>query len=258
LRDGGYLLTGHAELHHHDPAPLVPRVFPESVIYQRCDQAASSARKPELRPLSGLFEATSTPKKLILAPQQTIAAPTASRPVLASSVALRGKEVRKAPVEASSPKPPSREREKPEAVSIEEWCQRARARANAGQHEEAIKCCRNAIAQEPVAVEAYLIWAQVAQEQGLREEAKNLFKKVIYLAPSQVEAYLELGAIYDEERDSDRARRMRLAALDVLRGAGSLSNPNGLSHGLEKSEVEATIAHLEALLALGGPQRLSR
>ncbi|MCU0544590.1 MAG: tetratricopeptide repeat protein [Oscillatoriaceae cyanobacterium Prado104] len=37
LKSGGYLMTGHAELHGQIANEFKPKIFPESVIYQRCD-----------------------------------------------------------------------------------------------------------------------------------------------------------------------------------------------------------------------------
>ncbi|NJR21496.1 MAG: tetratricopeptide repeat protein [Richelia sp. CSU_2_1] len=37
LKPGGYLMTGHAELHGQTAGEFKPKIFPESVVYQRCD-----------------------------------------------------------------------------------------------------------------------------------------------------------------------------------------------------------------------------
>lgn len=37
LKPGGYLMTGHAELHGQTAGEFQPKIFPESVVYQRCD-----------------------------------------------------------------------------------------------------------------------------------------------------------------------------------------------------------------------------
>ncbi|NJK74869.1 MAG: chemotaxis protein CheR [Microcoleus sp. SU_5_6] len=52
LKPGGYLMTGHAELHGQTAGEFKPKIFPESVVYQRCDlQKMNSA--PQIRPQSG-------------------------------------------------------------------------------------------------------------------------------------------------------------------------------------------------------------
>ncbi|HEX8464449.1 MAG TPA: CheR family methyltransferase [Abditibacterium sp.] len=234
LREGGYLLTGHAEVHHHDPAPLVARAFPESVIYQRRD-ARSDARSDAPRPRENPSQTTSQPAPRPISTPQT----PRFEPKIASRTAS-----------ASVPAPKLAAARVGEAVSYAQWCQRARASANAGQHAEAVACCQNAVAQDAMAVEAYLLWAQVAQEQGDRERAKDLFKKVIYLAPAEVEAYVELGALYDAEGDRERARRMRAAALDVVRARvlkaqfPTAPPQNGVRH----DDLDGIIAYLETLL----------
>lgn len=49
LREGGILLTGHAELSGHDLNGLTPRSFPESVIYQKMSAPPTSSHAAPVR-----------------------------------------------------------------------------------------------------------------------------------------------------------------------------------------------------------------
>ncbi|MBI4716159.1 MAG: tetratricopeptide repeat protein [Nitrospirae bacterium] len=46
LREGGYLMTGHGELFSSVPPTLIPRIFPESMIYQRGGESLAVASEP--------------------------------------------------------------------------------------------------------------------------------------------------------------------------------------------------------------------
>lgn len=63
--------------------------------------------------------------------------------------------------------------------------------------------------------------AHIVEAKGDIEEAKVLLKKAIYLEPDFIPAYLELGAIYDNEGDSERAEKMRSVALELLKALPS-------------------------------------
>lgn len=47
LRPGGYLMTGHAEVHGQIMNEFLPKVFPESIVYQRQDQLLGEASQNE-------------------------------------------------------------------------------------------------------------------------------------------------------------------------------------------------------------------
>jgi chemotaxis protein methyltransferase CheR len=222
LREGGYLVTGHAELHGEDLGGLQTRVFPESIAYQRGPgrPEASNALKGESRPLPKPFRpAPSTPRPR--------AAPVAqARPAR--------------PPEPESPGPGARERLLTEvqdllhagapAAALGEverfvrehpgdgpvLCLAARASANAGDHASAARWCRQAQEADPLAAEPYFLMAKILEEQGALEEARGFLKKSLYLDAAFVPAYVELGDLYAREGDAARARKMRETALALL------------------------------------------
>lgn len=213
LRAGGYLLTGHAELAHHDPSPLQARVLPGSIAYQR--------------PLA-------PPKPALVAPPKTVPPlPKAAPRLKITTVPNEIKPAKPAPDAVPAAKP----------IAGAELCRQAREHADSGRYDAAIGCCIAATEAEPTFAEAYFVWAQVAQEQKQPDEAKRLFKKVIYLAPEHIEAYLELGALYASATDATRARRMRQTALELLR---VLPASAPLPSGANRAEL---IEHVEQLLA---------
>jgi chemotaxis protein methyltransferase CheR len=216
LRQGGYLLTGHAELANHDPAPLVPRAFAESVAYQKC-QAPQKTSAP--RPFINLASHPRSPSAL--APAFPTTMPSAPRRAvlipLPEAISQLGVRVPPAAQGGPSPNPLIHPSSKPSSQSpAATFCQRARESADLGRHAEAINFCREAIALDPTCDDAYFIWGQVEGELGRREEAKSLFKKVIYLVSNRYDAHLEMAALYDMENDTSRARRERQAALELL------------------------------------------
>jgi chemotaxis protein methyltransferase CheR len=217
LRQDGYLLTGHAELANHDPAPLVPRAFAESVAYQKCQaQLKTSSPRPFIdlashapKPSAVATSAPAFPPAIALRRVPLISLPETAAASNLPAPPLARSGAGDASSSGSSPQPSS-------GISAATLCQRARGSADLGRHDEAIGFCREAIALDSTYDDAYFIWAQVESERGQREEAKSLFKKVIYLAPARYDAHLEMAGLYDIENDGVRARRERQAALELL------------------------------------------
>ena len=76
--------------------------------------------------------------------------------------------------------------------------------------------CKKAIAINPEEPVSYFLLSQIAEIQGNDEEAEGLLKKTMYLKPDFVPAYLEIASYYDKEGDADRAKKMRLTAIELL------------------------------------------
>src|SRR5262249_49741336 len=100
---------------------------------------------------------------------------------------------------------------------FEALCLAARALASLVQPARAAARCREAMRVDPLAIAPYRLLASVSEERGDMEGAKESLKKVVYLSPDFAPAYVDLGALYEREGDLDRARRMRVAALGLLR-----------------------------------------
>jgi len=90
--------------------------------------------------------------------------------------------------------------------------------ANAGQYDEAVNCCQEALSYNAETAGPYFLMAQIFEARGDNAEAKKAFKKAIYLEPGFVAAFIELGALYEKEKNYERAAKMRASALDILSG----------------------------------------
>jgi chemotaxis protein methyltransferase CheR len=186
LCEGGYLMTGHTEIHAEELGQLQPRIFPGSVVYQRVVAEAPAHRS-------------------MLSPVRKTAGAAGSGPPTRSRSDV---ETLRPAIERSADRSP--------APALYE---RARTLADVGRHAEAADTCRQAIADDPMAVGPYRLLAQIAEEQGEFGTARECLKKVIYLAPTLAAAYLDLAALYQRGGDGTRARRMRVAARAVLEAA---------------------------------------
>jgi chemotaxis protein methyltransferase CheR len=209
LQVGGYLMTGHAELHDQKPKGLYLKAFPESVLYQR-----QSVPTPPL-----LAHTSQTPAPALTVPTtQTLASsggladkPRAQPPGRFPRVPLVN------PCKAVSP-PAAHDSGQTPACSTEELYRRAHGYADVGDYEAARRYCTLALAQDSLAEKPYYLLAQIAEAQGDIAAAKNFLKKILYLSPTAVPAHLELGALYAREDDISRAWKVLNLALEHLKG----------------------------------------
>lgn len=208
LQVGGYLITGHAELHDQKPGELSVKTFPESIIYRR-EKACSGASQtiplesraahvpsmtpPSVRPLEG-----SSSKPVAFPQPQSSASPRAKISCTVPHTA------------ADSPNA--------QATSVEDLYSQASGYADVGHYEAAIRSCQLALTRDGLAERPYYLLAQIAEVQGNIAAAKNFLKRILYLAPASVTAHLELGALYAREQDLPRARKMLNIALELLQG----------------------------------------
>jgi chemotaxis protein methyltransferase CheR len=206
LRVGGYLVTGHAELHDQKSNELSVRAFPESVVYRREDTRRGVVPP---RPLEG-----------------HTAVPQAPAPVLPPDVMAGGAAVRPLPrpraralaqLSATATPHATHDPSSGQETSAEELYSQARGYADVGHYEAAIRACQQALGRDALAEKPYYLLAQIAEVQGDIAAAKNFLKRILYLAPTSVTAHIELGALYAKERDLSRARRMFHLALELLK-----------------------------------------
>ena len=174
LCQGGYLLTGHAELTNRNLSGLTPRLRPESVIYQKAPAATQQ--------VSRVTKA--------VAPKAVAAKTVAPKAVAPKTTAT------KAVV----------------AAPQTDFLELAHSLADAGRYEAAVARCRAAIERDGCDADAYLLWARIEIEREQDAIAKTLLKKVVYLAPGDGEGFRELAALYEREGDAARAQTMRAAA----------------------------------------------
>ena len=188
LREGGYLMTGHAETHGIQFGRLQRRHFPGSLVYQRCSKFAPEA------PVTPVAVAVAKP----VAPRRP---PVALRPESRQSTPSRPLVV---PVATVAP-------------SAHDLLQSAQTCANLGRYDQAVALCRRANEADPLLAPAHFLAAQLAEQGGDLEEAGAHFKRVIYLAPDFAPAYVELGSLYAAQGDDARAIRVRATACELLK-----------------------------------------
>ena len=271
LREGGYLMTGHAEIQGQPIAPLQARTFPEALVYQReSDNSAShvtvagKAQQPSVKCVS--------PPRVLPVPEAARAEgrPASHRvqvPAAAAATSAAAAMVTYPSASSAAPQTGAAEKAEKDAEalymagdynavvrtlqSLPEPAGRrallllAHAQANRGRYEEAAEVCQRLINGFPFASEPHELLAYMAQEQGQDEEAKIRLKKALYLAPASPSAYLELGALYEREGDKGRARTMRRTALELLE-----QMPAGSAVGAPVgSPIHEWISHLKQLMA---------
>lgn len=212
LKEGGYLITGHWEL-FSSPSGLRPRMFPESLAYERVKKDVPAEFKPYYPAPAAKDPAWPGPAAVLPRP----VAPTDAKETAQTFISVDSAEelfkngaYREAvqnlkAVLAIDP------------ADFRSLILIASAHANLGEHDQAVDYLRRAIKMDRLSVEPYYLLAHIAEEKGDREEAVENLRKVIYLEPSAVAAYLELASIHENGGDGEKARRMRKAALDALK-----------------------------------------
>jgi len=253
LREGGYLLTGHAELHDLKPPGLQPRPFPESLAHQRLADSERRSPSPSVRPAVTSPRPTPRPRPVIRHSAPAIRH-SESSPSLSS---VRGSEpeclqdalgeaerlLEAGACRAALEQAESMLRRTP--GSFPTRCLAARAAAHVGDYPGAAEHCRLATEAAPFSPEPYYLLAQIAEHRGATREAAELLKKCLYLAPDFVPAYLELGDVYDRDGEPARGQKMRAAALEFLRAAPANARISAYA-GVTAGEL---LAQLESLLA---------
>ncbi|MEK7852078.1 MAG: CheR family methyltransferase, partial [Deltaproteobacteria bacterium] len=144
LNEGGYLMTGHGELHLHGYPGLQARIFPESVVYQK--SLESGVRSSEIKP------------------EYRIKEPEIRQKIESRS---QNQEFR---IETS----PLLDSKKQSEIEL------AQEYADRGDYKKAEESCKKALEAEPYSARCYYLLSQVCEAQG-KEDAGEFLKKAIYL-----------------------------------------------------------------------------
>ncbi|MFP4008531.1 MAG: CheR family methyltransferase [Spirulinaceae cyanobacterium] len=207
LTEGGYLMTGHAELYNQNTSQFQTKIFPESVIYQRPQPRSFLVQEiPPILPQSPLPRLEKPSLVTRSAPRQidpTIALIAQAQYLFTLknyAVALdKAQQVLRL-----------------HPQNLEAHYLVAQIHANTGHYEQAVQSCHRVLSLDPFSVKAYTLLAQIAEEVGDREGTKNFLKKIIYLEPKSLFAYWELSYIYELEGHWQKAQKMYKATLALL------------------------------------------
>lgn len=235
LIDGGYLMTGHAELPHQEIGTLRPKVFPESVVYQKSSEFR--VRAEELK-VEKRVEIKEIPYSKIKRPA-VLGAPKSEVQNLFSEA----KELfKKGNYPLTIEKLGHILLTNPE--HFDSNCLIGQTYANIGEYDKSEYHLKKAIEIDKFNVEPYYLLAQIAREKGRLEDEEEMLKKVIYLEPSHIPAYLEMGIIYEGNGDRERAFKMRNSALNLLKALPS----DGRIEPYTELTVEELIRHVQEML----------
>ena len=247
LRLGGYLITGHAELHGQDIEYFQTKIFPESVVYQRTESnfcEISHVRKslstldeidlfsPSL--LDSPLDSIKTENNIFAIPQSKnsnsrnhgTSEPKINNPPItyASGKIAQKKEVIlwEEAQDLFKNKAYNEVLKKLEKLlklfpnHFEAYYLKGLVYANLGEYNQATESCQQAIKLNPLSEMPYYLLAHIAEEKGELEEAKNLLKRIIYLDSTALSAYFKLGDIYEREEDIKRSQKMYRIAWDIV------------------------------------------
>ncbi|MCP4695649.1 MAG: tetratricopeptide repeat protein [Gammaproteobacteria bacterium] len=209
LNPGGYLLTGHAELQGIVHPLLYMKSYPESVVYQRI--GALSGVPPVVAPLPFVFPRPPPPVAAAAKPAAPVKKPSVASPSPEQVRALF-REGRYHEVIVKAKQIVARD---PRHLGA--WQLMARACANLGQHQEAEACCERMLKINAFSAYAYYLKAHIAMDRGDESETKALLKKALYLNYTFIAPHLELAEIHAKEGDTRKAKKMRIAACELLR-----------------------------------------
>ncbi|MDH3718812.1 MAG: tetratricopeptide repeat protein, partial [Planctomycetota bacterium] len=248
LRVGGYLLTGHGELHGLDLGPLERTIVDNVVVYRKTESPRLPPRGTKMPDVSPASTASS-PLRTHAAPplvQNEATVDQQVEPALTETAAEASTVI--AAIEELLDRGHGRaalERAQQAAAVCPQTAQldylMARAHADLGQHDHAIDACQRAIAADAFAVQPHYLLAHIAEEQGRFEDATSLLKKVIYLDPSHLDAHLSLAAHCQRQGDLPQATRLRRAAIALLQAMPE-DTPVGGAGGMTAGRL---IRHLQ-------------
>ncbi|MEH1937096.1 MAG: CheR family methyltransferase [Nostoc sp.] len=222
LAPGGFLLTGHTELHGQKTEPFQVKNFLQSAVYQRHrphllqqgsgqrltpapklergETGISNPALPTLEKKLG-FDLSVQPKGVSINTQQTLldaAKRSLTQEAYADVIQIAEQLIALAP------------------QHFQAYCLMAEAYANFGDYSQGNQACQQALQINPLAIEPYHLLAQIAEEQGDQISAKLFLKRIIYLAPTSVTAHLELGSIYEREGNVKQAQKIWRSLLEIL------------------------------------------
>jgi chemotaxis protein methyltransferase CheR len=252
LRYGGYLISGHAELQAIKLHDFQPISFSESIVYKYLGNGQnniSSLERDVIRK-NAIFKLDSPlkqPDNHLDLEQKQLTIPVKS--VKNSSENSQSSQYDLEQIN-SFLEQGKYERVIEQAQQLisqqiknkELYYFLAQAYANKGNLVEAKNNCDRALQLDSMYIAPLFLLAQIAEEENNYNKTKQLLKRIIYLKPLTVDAYLHLGAIYHNEKDLKRSKKMYQSAYDLLKE--STKNDNISYQGQTKvNELLTQIKH---------------
>lgn len=183
LVPGGYLITGHGELHGQNLGAFDILHFSESMVLQR-PMAARTSSPPASSP------------------------PPVSAPAPLPSLDL--------PLPPSLPLCLDPQLEADHQTGAAVHYRYALVAFEQRNWNDAIARCQSALSIEATAVRPLYLWARVALEQQDIKQSKALLKKILVIDPSFIPAYVRMGDIYRLQQQPPRAHKMYKTAQALL------------------------------------------
>ncbi|NMG58826.1 tetratricopeptide repeat protein [Geitlerinema sp. P-1104] len=227
---GGYLIAAHAELQSSGSHRFHSQLFPQSVVYQRCDRLEGQgllSSRTQIPPRDCPAPPPAAPLPVLPRPSSPLPIKPLTRPVMPlvesrGSLEVENPHWRQAQrhFEASAYRQAIQTAERALSQTprhVETYLLIARAYANLGEYQKAVYYCLQALEIDSLAVGPHYLLAHLYEAQGNINRAKQVLKKIVYLAPKMPLAYLELAQIYRLEGDLRRAQHMESSAVKILR-----------------------------------------
>ncbi len=236
LNEGGYLMTGHGELHLQSVQHLKTKMCGEQVIFQKRSATRDGGTLADTTRGTSPLPARSTGKQ--------VAAPPPDKPRNIPVIAKHAQRMAHEQGATAATWVAALPDNKTVPHNFEAYLTMAQRQADQGEYQQALKTCRQAITLEATSPHPYFLLAQIAEATGDVDNAKDLLKKTIYLDPLHVAAHLELGALYAQEHNQKLAEKFLSASSQLLQQL-----PSGTSlppyHNMTAGEL---LRHTDELL----------
>ncbi len=260
LVNGGWLVVGHSEPSLETYNQFQPRNFPDTVVYQRDDNAKPNIVPTPLRETGPFIFA---PAQAAVPPGRSATEASPTRPVLIPRVNSLLLSAPSAKEESAQVLAHARELlefgHDQDALNIldklvemepnnpQVYTLLGQVHANRGAWLEAEKNCQRAIELNKLALEAYYTLGLVLQHQARLAEAIDTMKKVVYLDHNHILGHYHLAGLYREKGLLPNAQKSLDNALNLLRNASADEMIAG-SGGVTVSRLREAIIHQQQSL----------
>lgn len=180
LRDGGWLIIGHAEPMLVKSLDLQAHTFNNAVFYQRQKAAKPPQYSSAIRPVFPAMTRTPKPERK---PRSTSSLPQRQSRPTGSSLPQRTKR-----------------------HTAQELCDLAKADADAGRWQDALTKLTKAEAQNSLMPQVHFLRALIYREQGAAKQANQALRKAIYCDANYTMALYTLGEMYEQQGQINDAR----------------------------------------------------